>query len=122
MRRLGVLLASLCLSAPVPAQGAPAAVVPTGQGLAGLANYRYTLVGMRPDPAAENLLGARGATIVAPELHIWPLRSDVAQRPIPRLRRSGSIRYAEPDRPVYDTGHLDGGDPLVAATVRWALC
>jgi Subtilase family len=121
MRRLGVLLAFLCLAAPVPAQAAPAAVVPTGQGLAGLANYRYTLVGMRPDPAAENLLGACGATIVAPELHIWRLRSDVAQRLIPRLRRSGSIRYAEPDRPVYDTGHLDGGDPLVAPTIGWHL-
>ena len=121
MRRLGVFLAFLFLAAPAPAQAAPAAVVPTGRSLDALAQYRYTLVGMRPDPAAENLLAARGATVVAPELHIWRLESDVVRRLVPRLRHMGSIRYAEPDRPVYDTGHLQGGDPLVAPTIGWHL-
>jgi hypothetical protein len=121
MRRLGVLLAFFFLAAPAPSQAAPAAVVPAGRELAGLANYRYTLLGMRADPGAEALLASRGGTVVAPELHIWRVESHVAQRLIPQLRRSGSIRYAEPDRPVYDTGHLDGGDPLVAPTIGWHL-
>jgi subtilisin family serine protease len=119
MRRLGVLLAFLVLAAPAPAQAAPAAVVPTGRTLTALANYRFTLVGMRADPAAEEVLAAHGATVVAPELHIWRLESGIAQRLIPRLRRS--IRYAEPDRPVYDTGHFEGGDPLAVPMIGWHL-
>jgi subtilase family protein len=121
MRRFGVFLALLIFAAPAPAQAAPAAVVPAGRQLSELTNYRYTLLGMRADPAAETLLAARGGTVVSAQLHIWRIESHVAQRLIPRLRRSGSIRYAEPDRPVFDTGHLDGGDPLAVPTIGWQL-
>ncbi len=119
MRRYGVVLAFLLLAAPTPAVAAPAATVPTGRALAGLSQYRFTLLGLHADPAAERLLAGRGGTIVAPELHIWRLPSATAQRLIPRLRRSGALRYAEADRPVFRDGHLDGGDPLAAPALGW---
>jgi hypothetical protein len=119
MRRYGVVLAFLLLAAPTPAVAAPAATVPTGRALAGLSQYRFTLLGLHADPAAERLLAGRGGTIVAPQLHIWRLPSATAQRLIPRLRRSGALRYAEADRPVFRAGHLDGGDPLAAPAIGW---
>jgi hypothetical protein len=121
MRRFGVLVAFLCLATPATAQAAPAAAVPAGRQLAALAAYRNTLLGLRADRRAEALVAAQGGTIVAPELHIWRLPSETAVRLIPRLRRTGAIRYAEPDRPVHDTGHLEGGDPLVAPAIGWHL-
>src|SRR5918997_4249139 len=95
MRRLGVVLAVLVLTAPGTAAAAPLAVVPTGRAFDALADYRYTLLGLAPAPTAERLVAARGGTIVSPELHIWRLRSHEAQRLIPRLRRAGALRYAE---------------------------
>jgi Subtilase family len=119
MRRYGVVLALLLMAAPTPAVAAPAATIPAGRALAGLSQYRFTLLGLEADPAAEHLLASRGGTIVAPELHIWRLASATAQRLIPRLRRSGALRYAEADRPVLRQGHLDGGDPLAVPTIGW---
>jgi subtilisin family serine protease len=117
MRRFGVFLALLALAAPAPAQAAPAAVSPTGKALAGLSGYRFTLLGLSADAAAERLVAARGGTIVAPELHIWRLPSGTAQDLIPRLAASGTLRYAEPDAPVFRQGHLT--DPLAAPAVGW---
>ena len=77
------------------------------------------MLGLEPNAAAERLLARNGATIVAPELHIWRLSSTKAQRLIPRLRSIGALRYAEPDRPVSRQGHLEGGDPLVP--LAWHL-
>jgi len=119
MRRLGLVLALLFVAAPGPAEAAPAAVVPTGKDLASLSDYRFTLLGLEADQAAERAVADRGGTIVAPDLHIWRLPSAQAQRLIPGLSRSGVLRYAEADRPVFRQGHLNGGDPLAAPNVGW---
>lgn len=121
MRRFGVLVALLLVASPTPAWAVPAASVPTGTALAALSEYRFTLLGLAADPAAERLVADHGGTIVAPELHIWRLASGDAQRLIPRLVRSGALRYAEADHPVFRQGHLDGGDPLAAPAVGWHL-
>jgi Subtilase family len=121
MRRLGVSLALLFLAAPSPAQAVPAASLPNHREVAALAGWAHTMVGVRADARAERLLAANGGTIVAPDLHIWRLRSGAAQRLIPRLRALGALRYAEPDRPVSRHGHLDGGDPLAAPHIAWHL-
>jgi hypothetical protein len=117
MRRFGVVMALLAVAAPAPAQAAPAAVIPTGKALADLSGYRFTLLGLSPDPAAERLVADRGGTIVAPQLHIWRLPSGEAQELIPRLTTSGALRYAEPDGPIFHESHLS--DPLAAPTVGW---
>jgi hypothetical protein len=119
MRRLGVVLALLALAAPSTAEAVPAAAIPTGDALEALSGHSFTLLGLDADPAAERLVADRGGTIVAPELHIWRLRSAAAQQLIPRLRDLGALRYAEPDRPVFRQGHLTGGDPLAAPAVGW---
>lgn len=121
MRRLGVVLALVVMAAPSPAEAAPAAVIPTGRALEALSDYRFTLLGLEPNPVAERLLAGHGATILSTELHIWRLRSATATRLVPRLRKLGALRYAEPDRPVHRHGHLNGGDPLVAPTIGWHL-
>jgi Subtilase family len=121
MRRLGVSLALLLLAAPGAAQAVPAARVPTDREVAALGSWAHTMVGVRADARAERLLAANGATIVAPELHIWRVRSGTAQRLIPRLRALGALRYAEPDRPVARHGHLTSGDPLAAPHIGWHL-
>jgi hypothetical protein len=121
MRRLGVVLALLFVAAPSPAQAVPAARVPTDREVAALGDWAHTMVGVRPDARAERLLTANGGTIVAPDLHIWRLRSSVAQRLIPQLRALGALRYAEPDRPVSRQGHLNAGDPLAAPHIAWHL-
>jgi hypothetical protein len=119
MRRLGVVLALLVLTAPGTAGAAPAAAIPTGRAFEALADYRYTLLGLEADPGAERLVAARSGTIVSPELHIWRLRSGEAQRLIPRLRHAGALRFAEADRPVFRHGHLNGGDPLAVPEIGW---
>src|SRR5215211_1300872 len=119
MRRLGVVLALLVVAAPSPAEAVPAAVIPAGSELASLSDYRFTLLGLEAYPAAERAVAARGGTIVATDLHIWRLPSEEAKRLIPRLSRSGALRFAEADRPVFRQGHLNGGDPLAAPTVGW---
>lgn len=121
MRRLGVVLALLAMAAPAPAQGVPAARAPTGREVATLGDYANTMLGLHADPAAERLVAASGGTVVAPELHIWRLPSSKAQRLIPGLRRSGALRYAEPDRPVFRESHLPGTDPLAAPSIGWHL-
>jgi Subtilase family len=121
MRRFGVFLALLVLAAPSPAEAVPAAVVPTGRALDALSDYRFTLLGVRPDPVAERLLADHGATIVSPQLHMWRVRSAVAKQLLPRLTRSGALRYAQPDHPVRRHGHLNAGDPLVAPATGWHL-
>jgi Subtilase family len=119
MRRLGVVLALLGMVAPSPAQAAPAAAIPRGPELASLGEFRYTLLGLEAAPAAERLIAGRGGTLVAPDLHIWRLRSAEAQALVPRLERLGALRFAEADRPVFRDGHLTGGDPLASPTVGW---
>lgn len=119
MRRLGVVMALLSMAAPGSAQAVPAAAIPTGKAFETLSDYRFTLLGLEADPVAERLLAARGATILAPELHIWRLRSAEAKRLLPRLERLGALRFAEPDRPIRRHGHLNGGDPLAAPTIGW---
>jgi hypothetical protein len=122
MRRLGVVLALLFAAAPAQvAQAAPAAIVPDDRQVAALGSFGHTMLGLRADPRAERLLAASGGTIVAPELHIWRLPSETAQRLIPRLRRQGALRFAEPDRPVARESHLPGTDPLAAPTIGWHL-
>jgi subtilisin family serine protease len=119
MRRLWAALALLVVAAPGPAQAAPAALIPSGRELSSLSDYRYTLLGLAANPTAERAVAGGGGTIVSPDLHIWRVSSAQARRLIPRLSRSGALRYAEPDRPVFRQGHLDGGDPLAAPTVGW---
>jgi subtilisin family serine protease len=119
MRRLGVVLALLVLAAPSTAEAAPVAAIPTGRALEALTEHRFTLLGLEADPAAERLVARRGGTIVAPELHIWRLRSTEAQQLIPRLRHVGALRYAEADRPVFRQGHLTAGDPLAVPAIGW---
>ena len=119
MRRLWAALALLVLAAPGPAQAAPAALIPSGRELSSLSDYRYTLLGLAANPTAERAVAGGGGTIVSPDLHIWRVPSAQARRLIPRLSRSGTLRYAEPDRPVFRQGHLDGGDPLAGPTVGW---
>ena len=121
MRRLGVVLALLIVAAPSPAQAAPAARLPTDGEVAALGDYGHTMLGLRAHPRAERLLAASGGTIVTPELHIWRLPSRTAQGLIPRLRRLGALRFAEPDRPVARQAHLPGTDPLAAPAVGWHL-
>jgi subtilisin family serine protease len=109
------------MAAPSSAEAAPAAAVPTGPALEALSDFRFTLLGLEPDPAAERLVSDHGGAILSPGLHIWRLPSATARRLLPRLRRLGALRYAEPDRPVRRHGHLNGGDPLVAPTIGWHL-
>lgn len=117
MRRFGVVLALLVIAAPNPAQAAPAATVPSGRALAALADYRFSLLGLEAEPAAERLVAEAGGTIVSPELHIWRVPSSAAVRLIPQLSRSGALRFAEEDGPVFRQGHLS--DPLAAPAVGW---
>jgi len=119
MRRLGLVLALLVLAAPSTAEAAPVAAIPTGRALEALSEHRFTLLGLEADPAAERVVAGRGGTIVAPELHIWRLRSTEAQQLIPRLRHMGALRYAEADRPVFRQGHLTAGDPLAVPAIGW---
>ncbi|HEU6445364.1 MAG TPA: S8 family serine peptidase [Gaiellaceae bacterium] len=121
MRRFGVVLALLFVAAPGPAQATPAGRMPTDREVAALGAYGHTMLGLRADARAERLLAASGGTIVAPELHIWRLPSRAAQRLIPSLRRSGVLRFAEPDRPVSRHAHLPGTDPLAAPPIGWHL-
>jgi hypothetical protein len=121
MRRFGVVLALLLVAAPSPAQAAPAARVPNDRDVAELGRYGSTMLGLRADARAERLVAANGGTIVAPDLHIWRLPSGSAQRLIPRLRASGALRFAEPDRPVSRQSHLPGTDPLANPAVGWHL-
>jgi Subtilase family len=117
MRRFGGVLALLVLVAPSPAQAAPAATIPTGRALTELADYRYTLLGLDAEPAAERLVAEQGGTIVSPELHIWRVPSSTAIRLIPRLRDAGALRFAEEDGPVFRRGHLT--DPLATPAIGW---
>jgi Subtilase family len=117
MRRCWVGLALLALAAPSPGQAAPAATIPTGRALTELANHRFSLLGLGALPAAERLVAERGGTIVSPELHIWRVPSPKAVQLIPELRRSGALRFAEPDAPVFRQGHLT--DPLATPTIGW---
>jgi hypothetical protein len=117
MRRFGAVLALLVFAAPSPAQAAPAATIPTGSALAALADYRFSLLGLEAEPAAERLVTEAGGTIVSPELHIWRVPSATAVRLVPQLRRSGALRFAEEDGPVFRQGHLS--DPLAAPTIGW---
>ena len=119
MRRLGVVLALLVLAAPSTAEATPVAAIPTGRALEELSEHRFTLLGLEANPAAERLVAGRGGTIVAPELHIWRLRSTEARQLIPRLRHMGALRYAEADRPVFRQGHLTAGDPLAVPAIGW---
>jgi Subtilase family len=112
-----VVLALLAIAAPGPAQAVPAATIPTGRDLAALTDYRFSLLGLRADAAAERLVGARGGTILSPELHIWRVPSSAAIELIPQLRRSGALRFAEEDGPVFRHGHLT--DPLALPTIGW---
>ena len=121
MRRFGVVLALLVMATPSPAQAAPAARLPTAGEVSALAGYSSSMIGLQPNPAAERLVAANGGTIVAPDLQIWRLPSSAAQRLIPRLRALGSLRFAEPDRPVSRQNHLAGGDPLAAPQFAWHL-
>jgi Subtilase family len=117
MRRCWVGLALLVLAAPSPGQAAPAATIPNGRALSALADYRFSLLGLEAAPAAERLVAAHGGTILSPELHIWRLPSAEAVRLIPKLRRSGALRFAEADGPVFGHGHLT--DPLAAPAIGW---
>jgi Subtilase family len=117
MRRCWVCLALLALAAPGPGQAAPAATIPAGRALTSLTDYRFSLLGLEAAPAAERIVAANGGTILSPELHIWRLPSAAAVRLIPELRRSGSLRFAEADSPVFRHGHLT--DPLAAPTIGW---
>jgi hypothetical protein len=121
MRRFGVALALLLVAAPSPAQAAPVARVPTDAEVRELTRYGHTMLGLRADGRAERLVAGSGGTVVAPDLHIWRLRSAAAQQVIPRLRALGALRYAEPDRPVSRQGHLSGGDHLAAPQYAWHL-
>jgi Subtilase family len=117
VRRLWLALALVVLAAPGQAQAAPAAVVPSGHELAALADYRYSLLGLEAQPAAERVLAEHGGTIVSPELHIWRLPSPAAIELIPELRRTGALRFAEEDGPVFRQSHLT--DPLALPTIGW---
>jgi Subtilase family len=117
VRRLWLALALVVLAAPGQAQAAPAAVVPSGRELASLADYRYSLLGLEARPAAEHLVAEHGGTIVSPELHIWRLPSAAAIELIPELRRTGALRFAEEDGPVFRHSHLS--DPLALPTIGW---
>jgi hypothetical protein len=117
MRRCWVGLALLALAAPSPGQAAPAAAIPTGRALTSLADYRFSLLGLEAAPAAERLVARHGGTILSPELHIWRLPSAAAVRLIPELRKSGALRFAEEDGPVFGHSHLS--DPLAAPAIGW---
>ena len=117
MRRCWVGLALLALAAPGPGQAAPAATIPTDRALTALVDYRFSLLGLEAVPDAERLVAEHGGTIVSPELHIWRLPSAATVRLIPELRRSGALRFAEADGPVFRQGHLT--DPLAAPTIGW---
>lgn len=121
MRRFGVVLALLAVAAPAPAQAVPLAQAPTDREIAALGNYSSTMLGLRADARAERAVAARGGTVVAPDLHIWRLPSRAARRLIPSLRRSGALRFAEPDRPVSRESHLPGTDPLATPEIGWHL-
>ena len=95
--------------------------MPGDREVAALSEFGHTMLGLRADAGAERLLAANGGTIVAPDLHIWRLPSGTAQRLIPRLRRQGALRFAEPDRPIARSSHLPGADPLAAPPIGWHL-
>jgi hypothetical protein len=116
--RFRLILASLaiaCVVAPATASAAKVPPpVPTGRALQALALNDHALLALKPDPAAEELVAAAGARLVAPSLGLWQVSGEEATRLIPLLNEKGLLRYAEPDQRRVVQGHLDLGDPLLA--------
>ncbi len=86
--------------------GAPAPAAASG----------HTLVELKPTAscaAAATLVRAGGALVV-PELQLYRISDAAAARVVPRLRRSGTIRLVDRDRPAGTLARLDFADPLVA--------
>ena len=74
-----------------------------------LARARHVLVRLRPGARLERA----GGVLVAPGLNVWRLPGPVAARLVPRLRRSGALVTAEPDRIAQPATHISRGDPLL---------
>ncbi|MBD0349248.1 MAG: S8 family serine peptidase [Thermoleophilia bacterium] len=119
--RVAVLAAAAALVLPAAAEAGPLSrhgFVPLSTALTG---HAYALVAVSDGVGARVLLHAAGGERIAPDLGIWRLPTPAARRLIPRLRRLGVLRYAEPDRAQLPAGHLTAGDPLAAPETAWHL-
>lgn len=90
---------------PSTTKGPPAHVPfasPTAYGSGGLPAHKARLLGLerRGGVAAAVLLRSHGATLVSRRLQIWRVPAAVAPELINTLRRTGLLRYIEPDRRV----------------------
>ena len=98
--KLAVVFAAVVGAALVPSAHAVtfSPAVPSGQALTELAAAESALVALKESAAAERLVRAAGGRRVSPRLGIWELRGRDAARLLPRLKRLGALRYAEPAR------------------------
>ncbi|MFN2469204.1 MAG: S8 family serine peptidase [Gaiellaceae bacterium] len=123
MRRLSPFLVALVLAAPAaahPARSGQVYATPHVGPLAAqtLDPHPYALIEL--DRArghlALPLLRRSGATLVAQELRLWRVRTEVARRIIPELSLGATLRRVGPDRPMRRVRtHLEAGDPLLAS-------
>ena len=111
--RLGPIALALAL-AHSAAAARPA--VPTSGGLAA---HDGALVALNGDARADALVRAHGGRLVFGRLDLWRLRGSTAARLVPRLRRLGALRYAEPERARLEGVHFV--DPLAGPDVAWHL-
>ena len=86
-----------------------------------LERFDHAIVATRPGLRAKLVLAARGARLLSPALGLWRVASRSARDVSERLKLFGALRYVEPDRPVYPSGHLTHGDPLATPDLAWHL-
>ncbi len=72
--------------------------MPTGAALAELAAADTALVALEPSADAERLVRSAGGKRVSAGLGIWEVPGRAAADLVPRLKRLGALRYAEPAR------------------------
>jgi hypothetical protein len=65
------------------------------------------------------VLRRAGAQEISPSLSMWRVKTGVARRLLPALRRAGIVVLAQPDRVIRPTARVATSDPLVVA--EWWL-
>jgi serine protease len=125
-RRLSMLVTALLVASVVPASAGTftksASPIPSRSlSRSALERYDHAIVATRPSLRAKLVLAARGGRLLSPSLGVWRVPSRSARDVAERLRLIGTLRYVEPDGPVYPTSHLASGDPLAAPDLGWHL-
>jgi hypothetical protein len=98
--------------------GALAAVVAGPAGAASLLLSDHALLALRSDRGAA-LVRAHGGTEVSRSLRLWRVDTKAALTIAPALRRSGALRYVEPD--LHRAAAALPSDPLSVPEIGWHL-